>query len=1180
MAAAVDEAAEAAQQQEVQEPTEAQQRQQAFAEVVGNVQQQLTDTGRYTPEQARINATLAGSYYQATADRMGVPVTELFAQRPLNVVGESLTQPGVLSQPVTQDFQWEYGQRQGLFDMTAVPMVRLSGKEFGTDADTIRAKAAENIQQYRKDGLKNKDTGWTLQIGKRDVDKLVKWDGVRPPSLQSHAALEELAANAVLAESHHDKKHGNPDVIAVHRLYAPVEIDGKPYRAKLTVRDYQGKASGNKTKLHALESVEIEKAPMGNFPSYSADESVQMDQPTSGLELSIADLLAGSTRHDGTPWDMSRTGNQDVLLQSDTLPRGMFDRDSNTIAVLRNADASTFAHELGHFFLEMHTDLALQLQGRADLTAAQQQLVQDMQAVMDWFGVQDVAAWKALTLEQQRENHEKFARGFEAYMYEGKAPSNALRDVFRRFASWLQHVYRSLTALNVELTDDVRAVYGRMLASDAQVEQSEYTHGMKPMFDTAEAMGVDADSFAAYQETQAEAQAQAREVLQGRALRDLAFVRNMRSRHIRQMKKQHKADFDRAEMDARRSIMRQPVYRAWQLLTARMDAENRIDDSKEQREFRRKAKVLQGAPVFEVQQRQAPHGYPELREWASKLFTEAGGKAVNPELGEVVLNARSVKDSMGHGMNPFFKAEAFAAVPSVIEQGVVIHEGINAESQMRYAYISAPVRIEGTDDVVTVLVRADKNTQRMYIHSVATKESILNAGDSEASAQQLQNGKVSSGYIANILRRYLTVNTGKPKVQLDNTTDSLFTAIAKLGGLNREELAAQWGLDAKDKPGNPVFGMPVLRRNKGKSLGAMVEALAEAGYVPLDNHGKADMRDFEERFFDELRGTPRYSNAYVPQTDKKAGEDVPNIFALTAARLDYASLQEMGFNAQALEVLQERGMVLKSGGLHPDFVAEMVRDADGQPEFATGEDLVLAVLQAEPPQEAIEQTAYLNVLAEKGEVPTQQDFEQAADLAAHNDLRARVLAAEFRALSDAVGSVSLIKRAAQSYARDKVDGITLAELRPHRYSQAEARATKQAEKALAKGDTEQAAGYKRSQLVQNALARAVLEARDHARRQKRELSDMGRRTIKKTAKSYDVDLMSAAKSIVGMFGIAPRSAEYAAAYLENVQKYNPEAYSLAVGVLSRAQALAYKADGQFDNLTVAEAQGLYDDIVN
>ncbi|MCP2041934.1 hypothetical protein L1281_002552 [Neisseria sp. HSC-16F19] len=868
------------------------------------------------------------------------------------------------------------------------------------------------------------------------------------------------------------------------------------------------------------------------------------------------------------------------LYQNSSNPRGMFDRNSNTIAVLRHADASTFAHELGHFFLEMHTDLALELQGRADLTAAQQQLVQDMQTVMDWFGVENVAAWKALTLEEQRENHERFARGFEAYMFEGKAPSNALRDVFRRFAAWLQHVYRSLTALNVDLTDDVRAVYGRMLASDAQVEQSEYTHGMKPMFDTAEAMGVDAASFAAYQETQAEAQAQAREALRGRALRDLAFVRNMRNRVIRKLKKQHKEDFNRAEMDAKRSIMSQPVYRAWQLLTARMDEANRLTETAEQKEFKRKAKVLQGAPVYSVETRSAPKDNKELHKWAVSLFDAHGNSAVNPEIGEVALTERSVKDSMAHGMNPG-KAMAFEAVPSVIERGVLVaqseHDGVKSY------FISAPVRILGDADIATVLVREDTNTRRMYLHSVTFKEKLLNKAVNESVADtevSQPHGKLYSGDVANILRRYLNVNLKKPAPgkAADLTTDSLFVAIAKLGGLNKAELVAQWGLDPKDKIHPPVFGMPLLRRDKGRSLDAMLEVLAEAGYLPLDNHGKADMRDFEERFFDELRGTPRYSSAYVPQTDKKAGEDVPNIFALTAARLDYASLQEMGFNAQALEVLQERGMVLKSGGLHPDFVAEIVRDADGQPEFATGEDLVLAILQAEPPQEAIEQTAYLNVLAEKGEVPTQADFEQAADLAAHNDLRARILAAEFKALSDAVGSVSLIKRAAQSYARDKVDGIKLSELRPHRYTQAEARAAKQAERALAFGDTAQAANHKRSQLVQNALARAALEARDNARRQKRELSEIGRRTLKKTAKSYDADLMSAAKSIVGMFGIAPRSAEYAAAHLEKVQEYNPEAYNLAVGVLARAQELAYKADGQFDNLTVAEAQGLYDDI--
>ncbi|WP_257962921.1 hypothetical protein [Neisseria sicca] len=46
---------------------------------------------------------------------------------------------------------------------------------------------------------------------------------------------------------------------------------------------------------------------------------------------------------------------------------------------------------------------------------------------MDWFGVKDLAAWDAMSLNEQRESHEKWARGFEAYLYEGKAPSEELR---------------------------------------------------------------------------------------------------------------------------------------------------------------------------------------------------------------------------------------------------------------------------------------------------------------------------------------------------------------------------------------------------------------------------------------------------------------------------------------------------------------------------------------------------------------------------------------------------------------------------------------------------------------------------------------------------------------------------------------------------------------------------------
>ena len=97
--------------------------------------------------------------------------------------------------------------------------------------------------------------------------------------------------------------------------------------------------------------------------------------------------------------------------------------------------------------------------------------------------MKDLAAWDAMSLDEQRETHEKWARSFEAYLYEGKAPSEELRGVFRRFRSWLKQVYQSLKSLNVELTDEVRSVFDRMFASDEQIQKTQYINGMTPLSD-------------------------------------------------------------------------------------------------------------------------------------------------------------------------------------------------------------------------------------------------------------------------------------------------------------------------------------------------------------------------------------------------------------------------------------------------------------------------------------------------------------------------------------------------------------------------------------------------------------------------------------------------------------------------------------------------------------------------
>jgi hypothetical protein len=158
-----------------------------------------------------------------------------------------------------------------------------------------------------------------------------------------------------------------------------------------------------------------------------------------------------------------------------------------------------------------------------------------------------------------------------------------------------------------------------------------------------------------------------------------------------------------------------------------------------------KARFLQGAAIMDLPGSQAPKGYPALRAWATKLFEDAGGKATHPVLGDVVLDGRAVKDSMGHRMSPF-KAEAFAAVPAVLREGKVVLSA--TEGRVDSHYVSAPVKVQGVDDIVTVLVRRDPNSQRMYLHSVATKESLLKPLNSEAGSAEAvpeQNGRWRPG---------------------------------------------------------------------------------------------------------------------------------------------------------------------------------------------------------------------------------------------------------------------------------------------------------------------------------------------------------------------------------------------------------------------------------------------------
>ena len=147
-----------------------------------------------------------------------------------------------------------------------------------------------------------------------------------------------------------------------------------------------------------------------------------------------------------------------------TRGRITFGPEGVNIELLKNADPSTFLHETGHFYLRVLGDLA-QAEG------ASASLKKDLNTILKWLGVGSVD-------KIETKHHEKFARGFEKYLAEGNAPSQALKSAFDQFKAWLIQVYKSLRALNVTLTKEVRSVMDRMVATEEEMKAAARTQEM------------------------------------------------------------------------------------------------------------------------------------------------------------------------------------------------------------------------------------------------------------------------------------------------------------------------------------------------------------------------------------------------------------------------------------------------------------------------------------------------------------------------------------------------------------------------------------------------------------------------------------------------------------------------------------------------------------------------------
>jgi len=926
----------------------------ASVEVVrDNVKAQLDAANRFTPQVNDAYAALVGEFYANVAARGGMTAEQMYERYPLRVVAEGAGGGQQFDQAAidTPAFREWFGDSQ-VVDTAGKPLVVYHGTN--TDFEVFQKPEVNRMSMRSGVGF------WfatdAADAGKYGSSVMPVYINIKKPRRITQRKLDEMAHSEPMADVLKKLRRGGYDGLYVEPIKADPALD----------------EPGQPAQWVAFKPEQIKSA-TGNRGTFDPNDPNILNQGA----------------------------------------RGFFNPETNTIGLLKAADLSTFLHESGHFFLEVQLDLAAQLTQQAQegqgLTEGEQQIVADAQALLDWFGVTDLTTWYNLDFEEKRSYHEQFARGFEAYLFEGNAPSIEMQGIFQRFRTWLVNVYKNLQALNVELTNEVRSVMDRMVATDEQIKAAEYARSMMPLFESPEQAGMTPDEFAAYQALGQDATWDAQQQLSERGLRDMQWLTNGKSRELKRLQKAAEARRAEERMDARREVMSQPVYRAWQFLTGKVSAQDRVQP-------------------------------------------QAGPKSD----------------------------------PNIV----------------------------------------------------------------------------------------------------DPSQDSLFVAIAKLGGIQRDQAQSEWGVDPKEKIAQPVFGKPVLRKTGGLTLDEMRQALGQLGYLQRDQTSPDwQPNEFEWKFFDELGGSTVYSNQYdygAAQQDELAGQGV-NLEGVLAGRLSRPELRaEYGDADDAVwKALDARRMVVNDG-LHPDLVAELFG-------FTSGDELVQALARAQPPDLEIEALTDLRMLERHGDLATPEALSRAADAAIHNDLRARVIAAEHQALAAAVGprvatgtdargrtrTAALVPQAARQFASTMVSRLKIRNLRPGQYTAAETRAAKAAERALREGDLEQAAAEKRNQLVNTYAAKATHAAMDEV--------DTALRYLKKfdsegTRKNLDVDYLDQIDTLLERFDLRRGQS------LRAIDKRT----SLAEWVAEQEQAgiepdipayLLHEANRQhYKNMTLEEFRGLVDTV--
>ena len=260
-------------------------------------------------------------------------------------------------------------------------------------------------------------------------------------------------------------------------IIVPLDLDVSRDRYKVNaINSAYGKGGANGTNYNWFIEHNIKKGRVAYVNKEKTAKWLQSDSSDSAIKGTDLDGFLNNSIPDENALRKRREEMQGYY-QAEGKTKGAITWDEEgkaIISLFEGADMSTVIHEaVGHYFIE-------NLMREGALPNATEQMKKDRQTMLDYAGV--TKDWDSLSQEEKTAAHERWAEAAETYMLEGKAPSKELQPVFNRFKKWLLAIYNAVFSDKrsknaVPINDEVRQVFDRMLASEAQISEMERIDG-------------------------------------------------------------------------------------------------------------------------------------------------------------------------------------------------------------------------------------------------------------------------------------------------------------------------------------------------------------------------------------------------------------------------------------------------------------------------------------------------------------------------------------------------------------------------------------------------------------------------------------------------------------------------------------------------------------------------------